>query len=1200
MKIGNFKIGWRLGTGFFLVIILAITSGFISINAMEKLAGITTDMYNHPLAVSNAVRDIRTNIIAIHVAMKDVALSNNIDEIRAASALVDQHEKVTFELFDIVLAHFLGDKKTVKDSLNEFAGWRAIRDDVIELMILGERRKAADITRGKGARYVEHLNRDIDSMIDFASQKGASFYKNALDTEKQAINLTMLINGIIFLLSLSVAFIVTRSITLPISEIVSGVKNISRGRFDRSITIDQTDEVGELAASVNHMTDSLRNLTVTNEKQNWLKTGMNGLSEQMRGDLDISVLADSIIRFIAEYIDAKMGALYLLDSSGSFLNLAGSYAFVKRKNLSDRIKIKEGIVGQAAYSKKVISLTNVPEDYTRITSATGDSLPGNVVVAPFLYQGELTGVIELGALREFSDAELEFLNSIMESIAIGFNSARSRTLLKELLENAQEQAIKLQAQQEELQVSNEELEEKTQELQASEEELKSQQEELQVTNEELEEQTLALETQKKEIIEKNKDLLSTQENLEQKAKELEITGKYKSEFLANMSHELRTPLNSLLVLAQYLVSNKDDNLNKEQIESAAIIQSSGEDLLKLIDEILDLSKIEAGRMNINVEKVVLSEVMEGININFKHLTDKSGLNLSTTIEEGLPESIMTDRLRLDQIIRNLTSNAIKFTNEGSIRVIFHRPAPDADLSRRGLDPIKSIAISVIDTGIGIPEDRKSDIFEAFQQIDGSTSRQYGGTGLGLSISRELAKLLGGEIQLTSIEGKGSTFTLYLPEDLPKVQDQKNDTRKSERPRMTRSESAPKSLISPAPSIKDDRDDITENDRVLLVIEDDLNFAEILYKFSHERSFKCLHAGDGETGLDLALEHRPDAVILDMELPGIKGWDVLETLKSSPMTRHIPVHIMSVTDETVDAYKSGAMGYIRKPVSLEQLQQTFTRFEDLISRKIKNLLIVEDNDILRKHIKELVGNGDVKTFEVSNGNDAIEEVKSKTYDCIILDLSLPDISGFDVLKKLDESEGVTIPPVIIYTGRDLTREEEYKLQEYASSIIIKGVRSEERLLDETALFLHRVVDNLPQKKKEIITRLYDVESIFKDRKILLADDDMRNVFAISKVLEAKGMNVYKASDGQKALDILDDEPGIDLVLMDIMMPVIDGYEAIKRIRSQERFKKLPVLAITAKAMKDDYEKCIAAGANDYMSKPVKIEKLLSLMRVWLYK
>lgn len=692
----------------------------------------------------------------------------------------------------------------------------------------------------------------------------------------------------------------------------------------------------------------------------------------------------------------------------------------------------------------------------------------------------------------------------------------------------------------------------------------------------------------------------TQEDLEQQARKLSLASRYKSEFLSNMSHELRTPLNSLLILAQDLAANTKRNLDEDQVESATIIESSGKSLLNLINDILDLSKVEAGRMDLNIEHMGFPEISDSILTSFKPLTDDKSLELSTSIGKDLPKTIRTDRQRLEQIIRNLIANAVKFTDKGTVSVEFHRPPPDVNLSQSGLNPQNTFAVSVKDTGIGISEEKQLEIFEAFQQADGTTSRVYGGTGLGLAISRELAKLLGGEIQLSSEKGKGSTFTVYLPCDLRELESEKLETRK------WKFEKKEKSAIRiPKPEIQqipDDRNDIAENDRTILVIEDDLNFAKALYKFCHDRDFKCLHAGDGKTGLDLADKFKPDAIILDIRLPGIDGWGVLEALKSNTKIRHIPVHMMSVEEESIDAYKKGAIGYLTKPVNQDDLQKAFTTLEDVIERDIKNLLVVEDDKVMRQSIIKLMGNGDIKTKAVGTGKEALAELQTHSYDCMILDLKLPDITGFEVLNRLDELEEITIPPVIVYTGKDLTREEEHQLREYASSIIVKGVKSQERLLDETALFLHRVVDNLPAGKRKMISRLHDEDALFQGKKILLVDDDMRNAFAISKVLEERGMDVHKAPDGQKALDILNKEPDVDLVLMDIMMPVMDGYTAMREIRNPESIiqnHNVPIIALTAKAMKEDRDKSISAGANDYLPKPVDIERLLSLLRVWLY-
>ncbi|MBW1784364.1 MAG: response regulator [Deltaproteobacteria bacterium] len=970
---------------------------------------------------------------------------------------------------------------------------------------------------------------------------------------------------------------------LPLRKLTAMSQEIAAGNLIFEDIRVPKNEIGLLKEGFKEAVTSLQRAESDRDRNAWLKNGQASLEKTMRGDQALEALCKNIITFIAGYLKVQIGALYVDDGEGVF-KLTASYAYQSRKGL--------------ALEKQSIVITDVPDDYIAIASGLGKKSPRTILVVPLIYNDQTVGVVEFGSFRAFTELQVALLEEVAKAIAIAINSAQARVQLQKAFERTQQQAEELQAQQEELKTANEELEEQTQKLQVSEEELRSQQEELRVTNEELEEKTQSLEAEKKKVTEKNQDLEAIQKDLKQKAKELEVTSRYKSEFLANMSHELRTPLNSLLILSQDLSANRKKNLSDDQVEAATIIHKSGEDLLNLINEILDLSKIEAGRMDIQMAETPLSDIGDGITAKFRHLAENKGLEVAINLGDDLPEAIQTDRQRLDQILSNLMANAIKFTGTGGVTVDIHRPDESVNLSRSGIQPQKVVAISVTDTGIGIPEDKQLEIFEAFQQADGSTSRVYGGTGLGLSISRELARLLGGEIQLQSEVGKGSTFTIYLP-----VEGVKREIVKRENVRFEdgkREGMKRESRIMHYESIPDDRDRIGEGDRAILVIEDDPNFAKTLYRFCHERDFRCVHAADGKTGLEMAGTYRPDAIILDIRLPGLEGWGVLEALKSDTRTRHIPVHMMSVEEESIDAYRKGAIGYLTKPASTEQLEKAFLKIEDMIERNIKNLLIVEDNPVLRKEIVRLIGNGDVKTTAVGTGKEAVQELTSNVYDCVILDLKLPDISGFDVLKRLDTAEDITIPPIIVYTGKELTREEGYQLQKYAASIIVKGVKSQERLLDETALFLHRVVDNLPDTKKKIISALHDGDTLFQGKKVLVADDDMRNVFAISRILEEKGMKVFKAPDGQKALDIMDKEAHMDLILMDIMMPVMDGYEAIRRIREQERFQALPILAVTAKAMPEDRDKCVAAGANDYLPKPVDIERLLSLMRVWLYK
>jgi len=952
-------------------------------------------------------------------------------------------------------------------------------------------------------------------------------------------------------------------------EVTEKANIIASGNY--TVDMKVISEKDSLGNSLNKMTSSLREITQANEKQIWLTSGQNQLNNKLIGVQKIEELADNIIRFLCTYLKANLGTVYLFNDKNNLLELQGQFAFASPKDIKEKFALKEGLIGQAANEKKQISLTDIPDDQIHIISSILDAKPKHLLITPFLFEGVLIGVIEIGKLTEFNETEKDFINDSMNIIAISVNSATDRKQILELLEETQVQSEELLTQQEELKQMNEELEEQTQNL-------KQQQEELQMSNEELEEQTQSLE-------EKNTEVEAAKNDIEKKSKQLEVSSKYKSEFLANMSHELRTPLNSLLILSKDLSENKKKNLDNIQVESAEIIYKSGCDLLVLINEVLDLSKIEAGKMAINIENVSLSNFGEDLLRNFKHSAEHKGLLLTCILNKDLPEFIRTDLQRLNQILKNLLSNAIKFTEQGSVSVSINKYTQ------------RNIIISVTDTGLGIQEDKQMAIFEAFQQADGGTSRKYGGTGLGLSISRELAKLLSAEIKVDSKIDQGSTFSVIIPMEIFPEQQLIHvvDSEKRENyiPRNHND-----STYLNYPALDDDRETISGEDKVLLIIEDDLIFASILLKQAIKKGFKCLSASTGEDGLILASKYKPQAIILDMSLPGMDGNEVLLELKANPSIRHIPVHIISASEPSIVPMKEGAIEYMMKPLNKNDLEKAFNRIENFINRKIKNLLIVEDSENSRKAIRIIIGTGDVKCFEAGTGKEALEIYRDNHIDCIILDLGLPDISGFDLIHELEKIRSQHIPPIIVYTGKELTKEENEELQKYADSIIIKGVKSEERLLDESALFLHRTISNLSESKQVIINKLYDKEAIFHTKKILVVDDDSRNIFALSKILSERGMEVMIAGNGRIALDMLNTHQNIDLVLMDIMMPEMDGYEAMRLIRAQLKFKMLPVIALTAKAMKDDKQKCIDAGANDYITKPIDVDRLLSLMRVWL--
>ncbi|MCF8366258.1 MAG: response regulator [Bacteroidales bacterium] len=1000
------------------------------------------------------------------------------------------------------------------------------------------------------------------------------------------------------------------------SEVVEQANRIARGELETNITMRSDHD--ELGKALIRMTTDLKSSNEEKRRQLWQKNSQGDINDVMRGEQEVHELSQKIISKLCKLIEAKVGAIYIKDEDT--YRLVGSFAFNRRKNIDAGYKSGQGIVGQAVLEKQAIIITNVPDDYTAIASGLGEAPPKNLLVSPCVFNDDVVAVIEVGSFDPFTEDQLQFLKLISENIAIGLHASKGRTELKKLLAKTQQQAEELQVQQEELRQANEELEEQTKALKESEQQLQTQQEELRVTNEELEERTKAIEKQRDDIRKKNDELKIAQIEIEKKAADLEMASRYKSEFLANMSHELRTPLNSILVLSQILSNNKSENLNDKQIQSAKTIHSSGSSLLSLINEILDLSKIESGKLEINEERMQLKSFMVDVEEIFKPLAIEKGLDLNLNIDADAPVYIHTDSLRLQQILRNLLSNAIKFTHEGSVNLKIKRPKKlSDDLENKGLEIDSTVVFEVRDTGIGIPEQQQKTIFEAFTQADGTTSRKYGGTGLGLTISRNLAHILGGDIEMQSSENNGTTFTLYLPvkrsgkivvadkTTIPNTNEKvsKTDPGNTDNPgakTQTKTHTAPDTIkAKPAyESVKDDRKIINKGDKFILIIEDDPDFSQILYDLAHEKGFKCLIAPNGETGLHYADYYKPDAIILDIGLPGIDGWQVMDRLKENPETRHLPVHFMSGRDKSQEAMKKGAIGFLTKPISIEEIEGAFTKIESYISKPVKKLLVIEDDDDMRKAMVELIDDDDINITSISTGRQALDQMKKDDFDCIILDLGLKDMSGYELLKKIGRKDSNESIPVIIYTGQELSREDEEKLSKYSDSIIIKGAKSPERLLAETTLFLHRVESNLPEEKQKMLKVVHSQEDIIKEKKVLIVDDDMRNVFALSSLLEERSMKIVVGRNGKEGLEKLEQNPDINIILMDIMMPEMDGYEAMKIIRRNPKYKKLPVIALTAKAMQGDRDKCIEAGASDYLTKPVDTEKLISLLRVWLYQ
>ncbi|MEK7990359.1 MAG: CHASE3 domain-containing protein [Thiotrichaceae bacterium] len=1013
--------------------------------------------------------------------------------------------------------------------------------------------------------------------------------------------------------------LMVKELRLILNETGEVLKQLADGNMQVQITGKYAGDFIHLKTALESTASQLAQAKNKNETENWLKSGQTQFSEQVSGEQDIKQLSENIINFLTPYVNAKVGVFHSLfkeQDNEPYLKMIASHAYVRRTDGANTIQIGDGIVGQAAYEKKSFTINHSPKDYINIQSSLGEAAPTEILVIPFLYESEVKGVIELASLTVFTDVQLEFLAQIMPSVAIAINTAESRTKMQALLEQSQAQSEELISQQEQMQQTNEELQAQTEELRSQTEQMQSQQEELQVqqeelrqTNEELEARDKLMTEQQAAVKQKNQELEKAKIAIQTKAEDLELASKYKSEFLANMSHELRTPLNSLLILAQLLIENKEQNLSNKQLECAQTIYSAGNDLLTLINEILDLSKVEAGKVEIQAETIVLSEMVQILKQKFMHVAEEKSLYFEIKPADDLPDTIYSDTQRLNQIINNLLSNGFKFTKQGGITLEIRHPNTDDDLSRSNLDPDHTIAISVSDTGIGIAKEKQRIIFEAFQQADGTTSRRFGGTGLGLSISRQLAQLMGGEIQLSSETDQGSCFTIFLPETYDPAAKQAEIKSKpivTEPPKNL----APSAFIQAPAKVPthqvaakktvifdDDREHLQPKDKSLLIIEDEHDFARIIQQLAQEKGFKCLLAADGRSGIELAEHYKPSAIILDIGLPEVDGFSVMEHLKDNSETRHIPVHFISGDSHQQQAKNMGAIGYALKPIGLTELGDTFSKIEHFIDKAVKNLLVIADSEEHYQNILDILDNEQVQIVRANHCAEALEKLAQAEYECVVLDLTVENDSGIKLLTDFATNNSLLDIPIIIYPERPLTAQEETALQTYNSQLTLKTVMSPEHLLDEATLFLHQVESHLPQAQQEILKLIHDKEAQLRDKKILLVDDDARNVFALTATLESKGMKVFMAPNGKRALEQLEKIHDIDIVLMDIMMPEMDGYETMQRIRQQSLFRKLPIIALTAKAMKEDANKCIEAGASDYLAKPVDMNKLLSLMRVW---
>jgi signal transduction histidine kinase/CheY-like chemotaxis protein/HAMP domain-containing protein len=1097
-----------------------------------------------------------------------------------------------------------GTWKDLTDSVNMMASnltnqVRGIAKVVTAVATGNLKQKLSIVSRGEVAQLTDTINEMIDTLALFADQvttvarevgvegrlggqasvPGASgIWKNLTENVNQlAQNLTTQVRSI--------------------SEVASAV---TKGDLTRMIRVEAKGEVEALKDTINQMIANLKETTLRNQEQDWLKSNLAKFTQMLQGQKDLKTVTQRILSELAQVVTAHYGAFYILHQNEETqvvkLNLFAAYGYRSEKNIPIEFAIGEGLVGQVAFEKERIILSNVPSNYIKINSGLGRAKPANLIILPVLFENKVKAVIELASLDAFSETHLDFLSQLTESIGIVLNTIEANTRTEELLAQSQSLAG----------------------------ELKIQQEELRRTNDELQDKALLLVKQKNEVEAKNKEVEEARRSLEEKAEQLTLTSKYKSEFLANMSHELRTPLNSLLILAQQLYENAEGNLSDKQIRYAKTIHSCGDDLIQLINDILDLSKIESGFITANISPVRFGEIASFVETTFKPISEARHLRFTIDTDSRLPQTMETDLQRLNQILKNLLSNSFKFTEKGEVKLrIYEADRNWKQGNSQTLDSAKKVvAFAISDTGIGIPQEKQNIIFEAFQQAEGSTSRKYGGTGLGLSISRGLAELLGGTIELESNPSKGSTFTLFLPVDSVtgilsrETSDHLNAYRQMQLGqdsgeidtllnslRVTNEGADPAKLNIVNEMINDagdDRTSIQPNDKIVLVVEDDLRFGKIIIETAHQYGLKAIVATNYIEVFDFIARFTPIAITLDVKLPDTSGWKVLDLLRNDLNYRHIPIHLIAGEENSVLALKRGARSFLLKPLENVALKELF---EDILSyslKQVKKILVVEDNEIDSSQISKMLQGENMEVTIATTGKKALEESDIKDFDCIILDYTLPDISGLDLVNRVTENKS-RLTPIIVYSAKDFDKRELNQLNRSSNSILLKGVNSLEHLLEETILQLHINHKELAPEKRKVIENIRMKGDILTGKNVLVVDDDVRNLFALTTVFERYNVNVITAESGKEAINIInDDRQKVDMVLMDIMMPEMDGYETTQKIRREHKNSTLPIIAVTAKAMKGDRQKCVEAGASDYITKPLKIDQLLSLMRVWFYK
>lgn len=1177
----RFTIGIKIMIGYFIILICLGASILIlesRITSMQKEINFIVD---HDLEVHDLTNKIEKNVLDMETGQRGFALSGDEKYLIPYEIARTAWETDYYELYELIVDNpSQQDKlKLIRLNIKKWIG------EAGQPVIIMKRRdlnqEVLDFFEDDpGKEIIDELRLQLEEFRNTEKQLTKTRVAD-LDQKNTEIKTVLYIAWFILIfLSILLFYLLSKTIVQPIRQVVLAISDIASTELSqksRRIHVKSKDEIRDLAEATNRLLDR-------HENDNWLQTSIGEVAVSSQGVSELSTLSNAVITKLAHLLDASYGVFY--HCSGDYLIKTASYAADGPEAGTQQFRIGEGLVGQAALEKRMIILNSVPEDHIKIATGLGDSSPRHIMVFPVEYEGEIEGVIEYASLRPFTSLQQQLVDEASDIIGAAIHSVISQMEIKCLLEQSQ--------------VMSEELQVQT-------EELKSQSEKLEHSNLELMKRTEQVESQMRKIEETQEKVEKQNEVLEQQAADLMTASKYKSEFLANMSHELRTPLNSLLILSDILISNKEGNLTEKQVDFLRTIHSSGDDLLHLIDDILDLSKIEAGQMKVEMDSAFINDIKENMRRIFEPMALKKQIDFQITMDEHLPDTIFTDSHRLQQILKNLLSNAIKFTSKGSVSLhVSGRKHRNPFLEKS--EQNKMIAFAVKDTGIGIAPDKKETIFEAFQQADGSTSRKYGGTGLGLAISKELAFLIGGYIECESVEGEGSTFTLYVPEEQGMESKGLQEIAFSDT--LPSDHTKTENLLAPSieitnpellceGAVKDDRHHIEPGDRAILIIEDDENFARIMLDMVRSRHFKGIVALQGDQGLALAHAYKPDAIMLDIQLPVLDGWTILEKIKQHPETRHIPVHIISVVDESKQGIAMGAMAYLKKPVNKDQIEDALSQIESFINRDLKRLLIIEDDDALRESMIELIKHDDVVITAVSTGTEALRVLDQEKFDCMVMDLGLSDVSGFDLLDQIRDHSKLNQLPIIIYTGKELDMREEIKLKKYAESIIVKNVKSQERLFDETALFLHRVEANLPEDRRNILKKLYNNEDALKGKHILLIEDDIRNVFSLVSILESYHLNVTFAENGREALELLEQNSEFDLILTDIMMPEMDGYETMRAIRAMPDFHSIPIIALTAKAMKEDRQRCIDAGASDYISKPIDKEKLLSILKVWLY-